>query len=59
MLIPPNDKNFEKYFKILNDLNKSLELKELSMGMSADYIEAIQNGSTFVRIGSSIFGERS
>ena len=55
MLIPPNDKNFEKYFKILKDLNKSLELKELSMGMSADYIEAIQNGSTFVRIGSSIF----
>ena len=59
MLIPPNDKNFEKYFKTLNNLNKSLELKELSMGMSADYIEAIQNGSTFVRIGSSIFGERS
>ena len=59
MLIPTNDKNFEKYFKTLNNLNKSLELKELSMGMSADYIEAIQNGSTFVRIGSSIFGERS
>ncbi len=59
MIIPPNDNNFEKYFKTLHDLNKSLELKELSMGMSADYIEAVQNGSTFVRIGSSIFGERS
>ena len=59
MIIPPNDNNFKKYFKTLNDLNKSLDLKELSMGMSADYIEAVQNGSTFVRIGSSIFGERS
>ena len=59
MIIPPNDNNFEKYFKTLNNLNKSLELKELSMGMSADYIEAVKNGSTFVRIGSSIFGERS
>ena len=59
MIIPPNDNNFKKHFKTLNDLNKSLDLKELSMGMSADYIEAVQNGSTFVRIGSSIFGERS
>ena len=59
MVIPPNDNNSEKYFKSLNELNKSLALKNLSMGMSADYIDAIRNGSTFVRIGSSIFGVRS
>ena len=59
MVIPPNDKNSEKYFKSLNQLNKSLALDELSMGMSADYINAVKNESTFVRIGSSIFGKRS
>ena len=45
--------------KSLNELNKSLALPELSMGMSSDYIDAIKYGSTFVRIGSSIFGSRS
>jgi len=59
MVIPPNENNSEKYFKSLNELNKSLALKNLSMGMSADYIDAIRNGATFVRIGSSIFGVRS
>ena len=59
MVIPPIDQNANKYFKSLNELNKSLALKELSMGMSADYNDAIQHGSTFVRIGSSIFGSRS
>ncbi len=59
MVIPPNDDNSEKYFKILNELNKSLALKELSMGMSADYMKAIKYESTFLRIGSSIFGSRS
>mgnify|MGYP001214058872 CR=1 FL=1 len=59
MIIPPNDQHPKKYFKSINELNKSLALKELSMGMSADYLEAILNGSTFVRIGSSIFGSRS
>ena len=59
MVIPPNDKNSEKYFKSLNQLNKSLALDDLSMGMSADYINAIKYESTFVRIGSSIFGARS
>ena len=42
MVIPPNDQNAEKYFKSLNELNKSLALENLSMGMSADYIEAIK-----------------
>ena len=59
MVIPPNDSKYAKYFKSLNELNKSLALKNLSMGMSADYVEAIKHGSTFVRIGSSIFGPRS
>ena len=59
MVIPPNDDNAEKYFKSLNALNKSLALKDLSMGMSADYLEAIKFGSTFIRVGSSIFGSRS
>ena len=47
-----------KYFKNLDELNNSLSLKELSMGMSADYYEAIKNNATFVRIGSLIFGNR-
>ena len=59
MVIPPIDQNPDKYFKSLNELNKSLALNNLSMGMSADYIEAIKHGSTFVRVGSSIFGSRS
>ena len=54
-----NDNNPEKYFKSLSELNKSLALQDLSMGMSADYIKAIKYGATFVRVGSSIFGERS
>ena len=59
MVIPPNNDDPKKYFKSLNELNNSLALEELSMGMSADYKEAIQHGATFVRIGSSIFGSRS
>ena len=59
MIIPPNDGNTEKHFKYLNELNKSLALPNLSMGMSADYIKAVNNGATFVRVGSSIFGKRS
>ena len=59
MVIPPIGQGVEKYFKSLNELNKTLALENLSMGMSADYVEAIKNGSTFVRLGSSIFGSRS
>ena len=59
MVIPPIEKQTKKYFKSLNELNTSLALKELSMGMSADYLEAIECGATFVRVGSSIFGPRS
>ncbi len=59
MVIPPNDNNPEKYFKSLSELNKSLALEDLSMGMSADYLEAVKHGATFIRVGSSIFGARS
>ena len=59
MVIPPNDNNPDKYFKSTYELNKSLALQDLSMGMSADYVEAIKHGATFIRVGSSIFGERS
>ena len=58
MIIPPNDNNAKKYFKKLSEYNKSLALEELSMGMSADYLEAINFNSTYVRIGSLIFGSR-
>ena len=59
MVIPPDDNNTKKYFKSMNELSNSLALKELSMGMSSDYIEAVNHGATFLRIGSSIFGQRS
>ena len=59
MAIPPEDQNPDKYFKILYDLNISLNLPELSMGMSADYMKALEYHATFVRIGSSIFGNRN
>ncbi len=59
MIIPPNDDNHNKYFKRIEYLNKSLALEEISMGMSSDYEDAVRYSSTFVRIGSSIFGERT
>ena len=59
MAIPPNDDNTEKYFKSLSELNASLGLNELSMGMSSDYNIALNHKATFLRIGSSIFGERN
>jgi len=59
MCIPPQSKPIKEYFKKMNELNKFFNLKELSMGMSQDYLDAINYGSTFVRIGSKIFGQRS
>jgi pyridoxal phosphate enzyme (YggS family) len=58
MCIPPVDKISKNYFLELARLNKFLELEQISMGMSADYLEAVKHGSTFVRIGSAIFGDR-
>ena len=59
MCIPPTNIDPEKYFKEMNKLNKSLGFKELSMGMSSDFLQAVKHLSTYVRIGSSIFGQRS
>tara|TARA_B100001564_G_C20552514_1_gene629795 strand:- start:539 stop:1075 length:537 start_codon:yes stop_codon:yes gene_type:complete len=58
MVLPPNDNNPDKYFKLISELNSSLSLKDLSMGMSSDYISAVRHNSTFLRIGSLIFGKR-
>ena len=59
MCIPPINGSTENYFKKMKDLNKNFHLSELSMGMSADYILAVKNSATYLRIGSSIFGDRS
>ena len=59
MCIPPFNEDSKKYFIEMNKINEKLKLKELSMGMSSDYLEAIENNATFVRVGSGIFGERS
>ena len=59
MCIPPNDGYTEKYFSEMSDLNKELNFKELSMGMSGDYLEAIRYNATYVRVGSKIFGSRT
>ena len=59
MCIPPVDKEPEVYFKEMNKLNKALGFTELSMGMSSDFLKATEYSSTYVRIGSSIFGSRS
>ena len=58
MCIPPNDQNSENYFSEMNKINKNIDFKELSMGMSGDYLSAIKNNATYVRIGSKIFGNR-
>ena len=59
MCIPPVNSDPEGYFVEMNKLNKDLGLAELSMGMSSDYLIAAKNFSTYVRVGSSIFGQRS
>jgi pyridoxal phosphate enzyme (YggS family) len=59
MCIPPANMDNEVYFKEMNQLNKALGLIELSMGMSSDFLIAAKHSATYVRIGSSIFGERS
>ena len=59
MCIPPANIDPAIYFKEMNQLNKSLNFNELSMGMSSDFMAAVKHSSTFIRIGSSIFGQRS
>ena len=59
MCIPPNNGNTEEYFSKMNQINQQLNFKELSMGMSGDYLEAIKNNATYIRVGSNIFGSRT
>jgi len=58
MCIPPLDKDSKSYFVKMRELSENLNLKDISMGMSDDYMEAINQGSTFIRVGSKIFGAR-
>ena len=58
MCIPPADKDPIIFFEKMNSLNKKFGFKELSMGMSSDYLKAAENFSSYLRIGSSIFGQR-
>ena len=58
MCIPPNDTNTAIYFSEMSEINQKLNFTELSMGMSSDYLEAIKNNATYIRVGSSIFGNR-
>ena len=58
MCIPPQDQKSENYFSEMNRINQDINFKELSMGMSGDYLSAVKNNATYVRIGSKIFGSR-
>ena len=58
MCIPPVDQDPTIYFKEIFLINKKFNFSDLSMGMSSDYMQATQNGATYLRIGSSIFGKR-
>ena len=59
MCIPPANEEPDKYFKEIKILSKKFNLPEISMGMSSDYLRAVENSSTYLRIGSSIFGQRN
>jgi len=58
MCIPPKGENTQNYFADMNLTNQELNFKDLSMGMSDDYLDAVENNATYVRIGSKIFGSR-
>ena len=59
MCLPPIDSNAHEYFKILKKNAEKLNLKDLSMGMSSDFEQAISNGSTYLRLGTIILGKRN
>ena len=59
MCLPPFQKDPIKYFKKMNEEAKNISLEELSMGMSSDYLQAVECGASYIRIGSKIFGNRS
>ena len=58
MCLPPIESNSTEYFKLLNDASKKINLKELSMGMSGDFENAVINGATYLRLGTVILGKR-
>ena len=58
MCIPPFEEDPSKFFSIMSELNQKNNLSEISMGMSSDYLKAIEFNSTYLRIGSNIFGQR-
>ena len=58
MCLPPQDGSVKNYFNKMAEFKETLNLKELSMGMSEDYLDAISCGATYIRIGSKIFGNR-
>ena len=58
MCLPPENQDVKPFFQKMRELNKNLGLKELRMGMSSDYLEAIEFGASFIRIGTKIFGKR-
>ena len=58
MCLPPENQDPKPFFKKMSELNKNLGLRELSMGMSSDYLDAIDFGASFIRVGSKIFGKR-
>ena len=59
MCLPPFDEDPIPFFKKMQSLSENLELKEISMGMSNDYMDALKFNATYIRVGSKIFGSRS
>ena len=59
MCLPPVNSDTKKYFQLLKKNSEKFNLKELSMGMSLDYEDAVTNGATYLRLGTAIFGERN
>jgi len=59
MAIPPNDRQPEKHFQKISELNKQYNFHQLSIGMSGDYLKAVKYGASHIRVGSAIFGSRN
>ena len=59
MCLPPQNEMVKSYFEEMVELNKSIGLQDLSMGMSSDYLIAAKNFATYIRVGSNIFGHRN
>ena len=59
MAIPPNDRQPEKHFQKISELNKQYNFHQLSIGMSGHYLKAVKYGASHIRVGSAIFGSRN